>query len=449
MQRVKCKKVGRSFMKNGRSKAPSRDGQKITWLITGLLIATLLVALPILWFGHKGEVRPTAAVVQAQSSNSGGGRISGMSASQSGQVTTVTIRLDRNVTYRVFGLAQPSPRFVIDMPRMNFSTGNGQAGTVNGAGGVQSFRFAQKSETESRIVIDLTGPMRIQKQEIVGVLGGRALRLELVPTTAAIFAATPPPPKTITSASSLPVPAPVRQGQNGRRFVIVIDAGHGGKDPGATGMEGQLIEKNVTLASAIALRDFLRRDRRFEVILTRDTDVFLTLERRIITARDRRADLFISLHADAAPPTARVNGATVYTLSEEGGERARRMLNSDNWSIAPSNRTQDQSVLDILRDLTQRDTKNQSAVFGQGLIDQIRGVGPVTATSHRRAGFFVLLSPRVPAVLLEMGFVTNTEDAARLANPQFRAQQMSATARAISAYFDRVQLRSGTSEGGR
>jgi N-acetylmuramoyl-L-alanine amidase len=417
-----------------------------SWMIWGAVLALILVVAPILWFGRQGDVRPVAAVAEAQS---GPARVTGMSASQNATGTIVSIRLDRNINYRVFSLAQPSPRLVIDMPRVNFTIGNGRTGNLNGAGGVNSFRFAQKSETESRIVIDLNAPMRVQSQEIVGVLGGRALRLELVPTTAAVFASAPPPPKTVATAASLPVPAPMKQGQNGRRFVVVIDAGHGGKDPGASGLEGALIEKNVTLASAIALRDFLRRDRRFEVILTRDTDIFLTLERRILTARDRRADLFISLHADAAPPTARVNGATVYTLSEEGGERARRLLNNDNWSIAPSNRTQDQSVLDILRDLTQRDTKNQSAVFGQGLIDQIRRIGPVTATSHRRAGFFVLLSPRVPAVLLEMGFVTHPDDAARLADPQFRSRQMAATARSISNYFDRVQVVSGTAVGGR
>ncbi|NJR20634.1 MAG: N-acetylmuramoyl-L-alanine amidase, partial [Hyphomonadaceae bacterium] len=198
-----------------------------------------------------------------------------------------------------------------------------------------------------------------------------------------------------------------------------------------------------TLASGIALRDYLRRDRRFEVILTRDTDVFLTLERRILIARDRRADLFISLHADAAPQNVRIRGATVYTLSEEGGQRARRLLNNENWSIAPSNRSQDPSVTDILRDLTQRDTKNQSAIFGQLLIQQLQTAGPVTATSHRRAGFFVLLSPRVPAVLLELGFLTTQEDAARLADPAFRSRQMASAARAISTYFDRVQWWTG------
>ena len=105
--------------------------------------------------------------------------------------------------------------------------------------------------------------------------------------------------------------------------------------------------------------------------------------------------------------------------------------------------------MEILRDLTQRDTKNQSAILGQNLIDQIRGVGPVTATSHRRAGFFVLLSPRVPAVLLEMGFMSDREDEARLVDPAFRQRQMEATARAIASYFDRVQLVTGTPGAGR
>jgi N-acetylmuramoyl-L-alanine amidase len=420
------------------------------WLFVGLLLVGVLLVSPILWLTRNSEPGLVTASAQAQTQTPGTrSRINAMAANQNGNATIVSIRLDQPIDYRIFALSEPSPRLVIDMPRLSFAVGNGQAGTLAGGGGVNSFRFAHKSQAESRIVIDLKSPMRVQKQEIVGTLGGRVLRLDLVPTSIEAFASGPMPPKAVTPAASLPVPAPLRQGQNGRRFVIIIDAGHGGKDPGAIGLAGSLLEKDVTLASAISLRDYLRRDQRFEVILTRNDDVFLTLERRILIARDRRADLFISLHADAAPPTARVNGATVYTLSEEGGQRARRLLNNDNWSIAPSNQTQDQSVLDILRDLTQRDTKNQSAIFGQGLVDQIKRIGPVTATSHRRAGFFVLLSPRVPAVLLEMGFLTNAEDAARLADPKFRARQMSATARAIGLYFDRVQVVGGAAISGR
>jgi N-acetylmuramoyl-L-alanine amidase len=429
---------------------PSRQGprKRLGIGLLGLIILSLLlVAIPVYWFSVSSDGTATRGSAQAQTqlqSKQVASRISGMSASASNTGTTVTIRLDRNTDYRLFTLAQPSPRLVIDLPRVTFSVAGSQDGSVRGAGLVSQLRFAQKSATESRVVIDLTGPVRVANQEIVSVLGGRALKLQLVPTSAQAFAQNPPPPKAPVAATSLPVPAPLKQGQAGRRFVIVIDPGHGGRDPGALSLDGQLREKDVTLQSAIALRDYLRRDRRFEVFLTRQSDETLALERRIIIARDRRADLFISLHADAAPPTARVNGATVYTLSEEGGQRARRLLNNDNWAIAPSNKTQDASVLDILRDLTQRDTKNQSAIFGQILIDQIRRVGPVTQTSHRRAGFFVLLSPRVPAVLLEMGFMTNPEDAARLADPAFRSRQMSSAARAISAYFDRVQVVTGS-----
>lgn len=411
------------------------------WVMCAGLFALCLIVAPIVWLGRSGDLRPMGAFAEAQS---GVARVSGMSASGNKDLTRVTIRLDRDPDHTLFGLTEPSPRLVLDMPRVVFALGTsqneGQSGSLKGGGAVTGFRFSHKSQNQSRIVIDLTGPMRIEKQEIVNVLGGKALRLDLVPSATGAFANIPPPPKSVPSATSLPVPAPLKAGQSGRRFVIVIDAGHGGKDPGAVGDEGRLIEKNATLASALALRDYLRKDRRFDIILTRDTDTFLTLERRILIARDRRADLFLSLHADAAPPTSKANGATVYTLSEEGGERARRLLNNDNWSVAPASQTQDQSVVDILKDLTQRDTKNQSAIFGQGLIEEIHRVGPVTATSHRRAGFFVLLSPRVPAVLLEMGFVTDPDDAKRLQDPAFRSRQMAATSRAIGAYFDRVQV---------
>lgn len=418
--------------------------------VLGLVLASLTLgwANVGLWSGSERASAVGNGQAQAQISNAPANRnmarVSAIETSQTTDATVLSIRLDQNITYRLFALSSPSPRIVIDMPRVNWGLGNGKSGVLVGQGGISQIRFADKSQTESRIVLDLTGPMRVRKQEIVGVLGGRQLRLELVPTNPKTFVTAAPPPKPKVVEKAQTVPSPIRPGTAGRRFVVVIDPGHGGKDPGATGISGALYEKEVTLASALLLRDYLKRDRRFDVILTRDTDVFLTLERRILIARDRRADLFISLHADSAPAGSRAVGATVYTLSEAGGQRARQLLNKDNWSIAPPNQTSDKSVIEILRDLTQRDTKNQSAIFGQSLIGEIRRIGPVTQTSHRRAGFFVLLSPRVPAVLLEMGFMSHPEDEARLANPQFRSRQMAATAKAISDYFDRVQVVTGS-----
>ncbi len=419
-----------------------RVQRTVAWRWAALLFLALgLASFSLEWRAPITEGSPEFAQAQAQSS--GLPRVSAITTNQAAEATIVTIRLDQTLKYRFFALPTPSPRIVIDMPRVNWGLGNGKAGTLIGEGGVSQIRFADKSQAESRIVLDLTGPMRVRKHEIVRILGGKQLRLELVPTNSSTFATTAPLPKPRGAEKLNGALTPIRPNPSGRRFVIVIDPGHGGKDPGATGVSGTLFEKEVTLASAILLRDYLRRDRRFDVILTRDTDVFLTLERRILTARDKRADLFISLHADSAPLGSRAVGATVYTLSEAGGQRARQLLNNDNWSIAQPNQTQDKSVMEILRDLTQRDTKNQSAIFGQSLIGEIRKIGPVTQTSHRRAGFFVLLSPRVPAVLLEMGFMSHPEDEARLGNPQFRSRQMAATAKSISTYFDRVQVISG------
>jgi N-acetylmuramoyl-L-alanine amidase len=356
-----------------------------------------------------------------------------------GQNTIIEITLNRSVPYRIFALTNPTRRLVIDTARVDFNFRNASSGRAAGAGAVGGVRFAQKSQTESRFVLDLSQPVTVTSHTLDNRLGGRVLRITLAPASPAAFAALP-----LISEGRMPQAAQASTGSDREptgparkaRYVIVIDAGHGGRDPGALNQAQDFFEKQATLASALVLRDYLRADRRFDVVLTRTTDVYLTLEQRITIARDRNADLFLSLHADAAPPEARVNGATVYTLSEEGSQRSRRLLNNDNWRIVPESVAGDQEVTDILNDLTRRDTTNQSALFAQTLLTGLGRVGPLTRSSHRVAGFFVLLSPTVPAVLLEMGFMTNLEDEARLRDPQFRARQMRATADAIIRYFD-------------
>ncbi|MCU0881398.1 MAG: N-acetylmuramoyl-L-alanine amidase [Hyphomonadaceae bacterium] len=356
-----------------------------------------------------------------------------------GEATVIEIALNRAVPYRIFALSNPTRRLVIDTARVDFNFRDASSGRASGAGAVGGVRFAQKSQTESRFVLDLAQPVTVTSHTLDNRLGGRVLRITLAPATPEAFAALPlisegrmPQATQAAPARGADPRGPARKA----RYVIVIDAGHGGRDPGALNQAQDFYEKQATLASALVLRDYLRRDRRFDIVMTRSTDVYLTLEQRITIARDRRADLFISLHADAAPPEARVNGATVYTLSEEGSQRSRRLLNNDNWRIVPESVADDREVADILNDLTRRDTTNQSALFAQTLLTGLGEVGPLTRSSHRVAGFFVLLSPTVPAVLLEMGFMTNLEDEARLRDPQFRDRQMRATANAIIRYFD-------------
>ncbi len=217
------------------------------------------------------------------------------------------------------------------------------------------------------------------------------------------------------------------------RKVVVIDAGHGGKDPGALG--GDSHEKDLTLAAAKALKKRLERDGRYTVVLTRTRDEFVPLETRVQIARHADADLFISLHADAgADPSTR--GATVYTLSDKGADRAaRNVMNRENWFLNVSLPGRDRAVNQILLDLTQRATKNQSSSFAEMLVDEVGGQTVMLQHSHRDAGYVVLLAPDLPAVLLEMGFITNPADESTLASAGSRTRLMGAVGDAIDEYF--------------
>jgi N-acetylmuramoyl-L-alanine amidase len=215
--------------------------------------------------------------------------------------------------------------------------------------------------------------------------------------------------------------------------VVVIDAGHGGHDPGAHGAAGN--EKEVTLAAAQALKARLERTGRYQVVLTRGSDVYVPLESRVQIARRADADLFISLHADAGADT-ELRGASVYTLSEKASYRAAKFVNKDDWFMKAS-LTGDRGVSDILLDLTQRATKNRSAAFAEGLLTRIEDQTPLLRRSHRDAGLVVLLAPDVPAVLLEMGFITNAKDESALRDPARRARLMNAVGDAIDDYFAR------------
>lgn len=244
--------------------------------------------------------------------------------------------------------------------------------------------------------------------------------------------------------------APARPATRGERPLIIIDAGHGGHDPGASGAHSR--ESAVTLAAALALKTELERTGRYRVRLTRETDVYVDLYQRVRIARNAGADLFISLHADAgADPATR--GASVYTLSEQGAGRAvREFTRSDDWHRSLNLPGRDPSVDRILLDMTQRATQNRSAQFARTLLTEIEDADhPLLRRSHRDAGLAVLLAPDVPAVLLEMGFITNPEDERFLNDSGHRRQLMRAVAQGIDAYFAELSapvMYAGTPETG-
>ena len=225
----------------------------------------------------------------------------------------------------------------------------------------------------------------------------------------------------------LPAKAPLLS----MKRTVVIDAGHGGHDPGAHG--AAIFEKDINLAAALALKARLERTGRYKVVLTRDADVYIPLADRVRIAQHAGADLFISLHSDSGPAP-NVHAASVYTLSDKAAMRATKFVSREDWFMKAS-LTGDRGVRDILFDLTQRATKNRSAAFAETLVGHIDGRAPLLRRSHRDAGFEVLLAPDVPAVLLEMGFVSNPADEAMLRDPARRDRLMNAVGDSIDDYF--------------
>lgn len=346
--------------------------------------------------------------------------------------TRVVVESDQPLKYHLFLLAAGTPRVVVDLPRVRWSI-NGltaEAGSGGGSGVVGGYRYAHNTATTSRLVLDLATPALVAREFVLAPKNkGETYRivLDLEATSLTQFAA--------SATGERSGPRPVAQ-QVVRKPLVVIDPGHGGKDPGASSKRG-VIEKEVTLGIAGALRDELLKSGRYDVALTRTTDVYIELEDRVTKARTLGADLFISLHADAGP-RAETRGASVYTLSPEGEKRAETARQKNDWILdveVASDRPE--QVTQILADLVQRETKNQSARFAQTLVPALADAGwPALANTHRKKGFYVLLSPDVPAVLLEMGFITNDQDAAMLVSESKRSKLVKGVAHAIDAFFE-------------
>ena len=229
-----------------------------------------------------------------------------------------------------------------------------------------------------------------------------------------------------------PVLKPIVTTKSVRKPVIVIDPGHGGTDPGAVGVKGTY-EKTITTKAANELAFRLRKSGRYTVILTRTTDSYVDHDDRLRIARMGQADLFISIHADSAGKSAK--GATVYTLADRAKGRQKRIVNNQNWILDVDLSAQSDPVGDILVDLAQRKTESQSDAFAETLLNELTGKVDLIANSHRRAGYYVLLAPDVPAVLLELGYLSNGEDEKRLKTRKYRDKITSSVERAIDVYM--------------
>jgi N-acetylmuramoyl-L-alanine amidase len=223
------------------------------------------------------------------------------------------------------------------------------------------------------------------------------------------------------------------------RPLVVIDAGHGGHDPGAIGIDFR--EKTLALGLARALRDELLRGGGVRVALTRGDDRFLALDERVEIARKLGADLFLSIHADSAGEKDAVTGASVYTLSARASSEAAARVAARENSADRVNGVQlagrSDAVTNILVDLAQRRTSEQSATFAGLIVREGEGVLKLHPDPRRSADFVVLRAPDVPSVLYESGFISNPADAARLMSPEGQQRFAAVMARAIRIYFAR------------
>ena len=345
--------------------------------------------------------------------------------------TRIVIELDHATTGKLVADGASDGRAVLLLG--DVTAGEGQQGAAQGL--VKRWAIDQ-SGGAARLQMDLAPASHIKRRFLLPPADGVDHYRYVIDVAAAdpgevkLVKAAPPP----LAAAPLALRTaflPARPPALSLKRTIVIDAGHGGHDPGAHGVAGY--EKDVNLAAAQALKVRLERNGRYRVVMTRSDDQYVALADRVRVAQRSGADLFISLHSDSGPSTD-VRGASVYTLSDKASMRAAKFVTREDWFMKAS-LTGDRGVRDILFDLTQRATKNRSATFAETLVSHIDGRAPLLRRSHRDAGFMVLLAPEVPAVLLEMGFVSNPADEAMLRDPTQRGRLMNAVGDSIDDYF--------------
>ena len=271
----------------------------------------------------------------------------------------------------------------------------------------------------------------------------RLIAASIVLLLAASASAAPPPNR--ASAAIPPRPGrlglpPVLGPKKSGLPLVVIDAGHGGHDPGSSSSDGEEEEKDVSLAIALAIRDELVQAGDVRVALTRSDDRFLVLAERREIARRLHADLFISIHCDSAP-NAQARGASIYTLSETSSDRVAAALAArENKAdvingVDLSRETSD--VSSILIDLAQRETMNVSSGFASLLQRELAPLIGLKPNFHKTAGLMVLKAPDVPSVLLETGYISNEDDLALLTSSAYRRKIATGVRRAIDAHFAR------------
>ena len=359
--------------------------------------------------------------------------------------TSFVIDLSGDVTAEVFTLANPY-RVIVDLPNLSFEMKPATGQQARGL--IKAFRYGLFADRKARVVIDTKGPVKIARADMKRATSGTgvALKIDLEPMDAVAFGAgtgaSRAAPSGSESAAANNAPTVPKPKDESRR-IIIIDPGHGGIDPGAVGADN-VAEKTIVLSVARQLKVALETLKTFDVLLTRDSDVFVSLGKRLQFSHDHNADLFISLHADAIEErhfAGNIRGATVYTLSERASdEQARLIADKENASdllagLEMHDTPGDDQVKSILIDLLKRETANFSNDFSRVLAGQLAKSIEMSRAPQRSAAFKVLKQPHAPSVLVELGYISNPEDQGKMTTVAWQKKTASAIAAAVQSYF--------------
>jgi N-acetylmuramoyl-L-alanine amidase len=368
--------------------------------------------------------------------------------------TRLVMDITATIGVRAFTLADPY-RVVVDIPQTVFQL-PAKAGET-GRGLIKAFRYGLVMAGGSRLVIDLTKPVRIEKAAVLEARNGEPARLvlDLSATDREAFMRHLALDRTALRGS-VAIPSfagPQVKPSGDPRPLIVIDPGHGGPDTGTKAGGGEIMEKNVVLDFSITLRDRLEKSGRYRVVMTRTDDTFIPLAERVKFARQRQAELFISVHADALPKSeGDVQGATVYTLSDTASDaEAAKLAEAENRSdvIAGIDLAKEpDDVADILLDLAHRETKTFSHAIARLLVGEMKSTVRLHKKPLKSAGFVVLKAPDVPSVLIELGYMTNRQDLKLLTSEAWRAKAAGTMVQAIEQFF-RTRIAGAEASAGR
>jgi N-acetylmuramoyl-L-alanine amidase len=405
----------------------------------------------------------SAAATVPAAAESPSARVTGMRLWSDAEGTRLVIDLSRVPRHTVFTLENPH-RIVVDLEHTQLAM---PAALPGGQGVVQKVRTGPRPNAGLRVVLDLREAQQ-PKSFTVPAEPGRAQRLVIelpgAPTAVAVAApaaqpavaapapteATPAPPAAASEpAPAAPISTPasasgqapvkaVRSDGNGRTLVVAIDAGHGGKDPGAIGKAGTR-EKDVTLAVARRLAKLVNAEDGMRAVLIRDGDQFLSLRTRIRKAREAQADMFISVHADSAL-NREAKGSSVYVLSLRGAsdEAARWLAERENAADlvgGVSLEDKNDVLASVLLDVTQEESLNSSIEAARRVLEALDQEGKLLRTRVQHAGFVVLKSPDIPSMLVETAFLSNAADERALRDPAHQQRLAAAIHRGVKRYF--------------